>query len=277
METKTLTLQGGNIAYDETGTGPLVVCVHGMGTTRGEFRYFAPKLAAAGFHVVTMDLRGHGESSAGWQEYTVDVMGSDIIALIRALDAGPAILVGNSVGCAASVWAAAEAPELINGLLMIAPAVRGEMKGLFRMLVSVLFSRPWGPAAWVKYYRSLFKTRKPADLDAFSEDLSRMLREPERLEALRGMMLASQNASAVRLARVNTPSLVLMGSRDPDFKDPEAEARFVARSLHGEYRMIQDAGHYPQTEMPDITLPVALSFLTALPQAASRKQAIHAA
>ena len=277
METKFLTLSDGTIAYDDTGTGPLVVCVPGMGTTRGEFRFFAPQLAAAGFHVATMDLRGHGESSAGWSDYSVDALGRDVIALIRALDAGPALLVGNSVGCAASVWAAAEAPEQVSGLLLIAPAVRGETSGVFRLLLSALFIQPWGPAAWVSYYRSLFKTRKPDDFDRFSAGLGRMLREPGRLAALKRLMFASQKASAIRLSRVAAPALALMGSRDPDFKDPEAEARFVAESLHGEYRMIEGAGHYPQTEMPELTLPAALSFFETIPSIASRRQAVHAA
>ena len=277
METKTLTLSDGIIAYDDTGTGPLVVCVHGMGTTRGEFRFFAPQLAAAGFRVVTMDLRGHGESTAGWSEYSVAALGRDLIALIRALDSAPALLVGNSVGCAASVWAAAEAPELVSGLLLIAPAVRGETKGMFRVLISALFLQPWGPAAWGKYYGSLFKTRKPADFDHFLAGLLHMLREPGRLEALRRLMLASKNDSAIRLARVTAPSLVLMGSRDPDFRDPEAEARFVAESLHGDCRVIEGAGHYPQTEMPEITIEAAVPFFNALPQFAGHGQADHAA
>jgi pimeloyl-ACP methyl ester carboxylesterase len=277
MMTKTITLKDGIIAYDDMGTGPLVVCVPGMGTTRGEYRFFAPRLAAAGFRVVTMDLRGHGESSANWPDYAVDALGSDVIALLRALESGPALLVGNSVGGGAAVWAAAEAPELVGGLLLIDPSVRGEMNGPFRMLVSAIFTRPWGPTAWVKYYNGLFKTRKPDDLDAFSAMLLRMLREPGRMVALRRMMLASQNESAVRLARVTAPTLVLMGSRDPDFKDPEGEARFVAESLHGAYCMIEGAGHYPQTEMPEITIPAALSFFNALPLQAEGEPASHAA
>lgn len=277
MESKTLTLQDGTIAYDDVGSGPLVVCIPGMGTTRGEFRFFAPRLASAGFRVVTMDLRGHGESSALWPDYSVDALGSDVIALVRAIDAGPALLVGNSIGGGAAVWAAAEAPELVSGLLLIDPSVHGEMNGPFRMLVSAIFTRPWGPTAWVKYYGGLFKTRKPDDYEPFSSGLLRMLREPGRMQALRRMMLSSQNGSAVRLSRVSAPTLVLMGSRDPDFKDPEGEARFVAESLHGAYCMIEGAGHYPQTEMPEITIPAALTFFIALPQPGEEARGNHAA
>jgi hypothetical protein len=55
-----------------------------------------------------------------------------------------------------------------------------------------------------------------------------------------------------------------MGSKDPDFKQPEAEAKWVADHLHGSYTMIKDAGHYPHAEMPEVTGPLMLSFLQSL-------------
>ncbi len=52
----------GRIAYDVTGSGPLVVAVPGMGDLRSSYRHLAPALVDAGFRVATMDLRGHGDS-----------------------------------------------------------------------------------------------------------------------------------------------------------------------------------------------------------------------
>ncbi len=56
----------------------------------------------------------------------------------------------------------------------------------------------------------------------------------------------------------------MLGSRDPDFKDSEAEARWVAESLLGTYRMRKDAGYYLHAEMTEITRPLVLSLLLAL-------------
>jgi hypothetical protein len=56
-----------------------------------------------------------------------------------------------------------------------------------------------------------------------------------------------------------------MGSQDPDFKNPEAEAKWVAEHLKAEYRMIETAGHYPHAEMPDVTGPLMLKFIQSLP------------
>ncbi|MCB0048165.1 MAG: hypothetical protein KDE24_01275, partial [Caldilinea sp.] len=66
--------------------------------------------------------------------------------------------------------------------------------------------------------------------------------------------------SAERLERVTAPVLVLMGSKDPDFKQPEVEARWVADAVHGRYVMVDGAGHYPHAEMPEIAAPIIVDF-----------------
>jgi pimeloyl-ACP methyl ester carboxylesterase len=55
-----------------------------------------------------------------------------------------------------------------------------------------------------------------------------------------------------------------MGSKDPDFKDPAAEAQRVAAAVRGRYHLIEGAGHYPHAEMPEITTPLVLEFLKTL-------------
>jgi len=264
MGTKFLEQQGVKIAFDDTGSGPLVVCVPGMGDLRGEFRFLTPQLVAEGYRVVTMDLRGHGETSVGWPDYSVAGVGSDILALIRYLDAGPAVVVGNSMAAGAAVWAAVEGPELVNGLVLISPAVHGEVGWPFRLLIAALFARPWGPSAWLWYYTRLFPTHKPDDWEIYTAGLKQNLTQPGRLEALHQMMYASKAASETRLAQVSAPALILMGSKDPDFKSPEAEAQWVAASLKGRYQIIEGAGHYPFTEMPAITGPLIVTFLKEL-------------
>lgn len=264
MSTQFVQLSEGRIAYDEAGSGPLVVCVPGMGDLRDEYRSLAPQLLAAGYRVVTMDVRGHGESSVGWKDYSVTGIGSDILDLIRNLNAGPAVIIGNSMAAGAAVIAAAEAPELVKGLVLLGPAVRGEVSWIFRLLLAILFARPWGPSAWLWYYRTLFPTRVPDDYAAYAAGLKRNLSEPGRMEALHEMMIASKAASAARLSQVNVPTLALMGTRDPDFKDPTAENGWIAAQLRATGKMIEGAGHYPQTEMPEITGSIILEFLKTL-------------
>ena len=59
---------------------------------------------------------------------------------------------------------------------------------------------------------------------------------------------------------MHTPVLVVMGTKDPDFPDQEAEARMIADRLGGRVVMIPEAGHYPQSEFPELTTPVVVRF-----------------
>jgi len=122
-------IEGGRIAYDVTGQGPLVVLSHGIGDRRQSFRFLALRLAQAGYRVAAADLRGHGESSMGWTSVTgkdaisrTDIAG-DLLALIRHLG-GPAVIVGHSISGGAATIAAAMEPELVSGIVEINPFTR---------------------------------------------------------------------------------------------------------------------------------------------------------
>ena len=264
MNTKYLNQENGRIAYDDQGEGSLVICVPSLGDVRAEYRFLIPQLVSAGYRAVSMDVRGMGESTAVWNDFSVAAIGKDIIALIRELNAGPAIIVGTSMAAGAAVWAAAEESKLIRGMILVDPFVRGDGNRFLETLFSLLLARPWGPAVWKKYYSTLYPTYKPADFDEYSAALQKNLKEPGRVEGLMQMLRASKRASEERLPLVDKPSLVLMGSKDPDFKDPESEAMWVAESLKCSYSMIENAGHYPQAEMPGVVGPLMLEFIQSL-------------
>jgi pimeloyl-ACP methyl ester carboxylesterase len=262
MNTQYLQIPGGQIAFDDQGTGPLVLCAPGMGDLRSEYRFLGPQLVAAGYRVVTMDLRGHGQTSAAWPDYSVAAIGADMVALLGHLQAGPAVIIGTSMAAGAAVCAAALVPAGVSGLVLVGPFVRDMMPRWQRALMFYpTFTRPWGLSLWARYYQSLYPTARPVDFAAYAAAQLDNLREPGRLEGLRAMMVASKQASEAALARVSTRVLVVMGSRDPDFKDPAAEAKLVAERLHGEVKMIEGAGHYPHAEMPEQTGPAIVSFL----------------
>ena len=264
MNTKFLKQHDGQIAYDVEGNGPLVVCVPSLGDLRGEYRFLRPLLVEAGFRVATMDVRGLGETSVEWDDYTVAGVGADIVALVRGLEAGPAIVIGTSMAAGAAVWAASEAPDLIRGMIMVGPFVRGDGNKLLEAVFTIMLAPPWGPSMWLKYFSALYPTRKPEDFAEYTAALKASLAEPGRLETLLAMLRASKRASEERIPQVDKPVLVLMGGKDPDFKEPEAEAKWVADNLKGTYTMIENAGHYPHAEMPEITAPLMISFMKSL-------------
>jgi pimeloyl-ACP methyl ester carboxylesterase len=253
----------GRIAYDVAGDGSLVVCAPGMGDLRSVYRFLAPGLVDAGYRVATMDLRGHGDSDATFSAYDDVAAASDLIALVEQLG-GPAVLVGNSMGAGAAVWAAAETPDLVAGLVLIGPFVRDLPGGLFqRLSLRLALLRPWGRAAWNAYYARLYPGRPPTDLEDHRARIRESLRRPGHWRAFIATTHTSHAPAEARLDEVRAPALVVMGERDPDFPDPAAEARFIVGRLDGEVVMVPGAGHYPQAEYPEVVTPAVVEFLGA--------------
>jgi pimeloyl-ACP methyl ester carboxylesterase len=256
-------VHGGYIAYDDSGgNGPIIICVPGLGDLRQQYRFLAPRLKAAGFRVVTMDVRGHGQSGVDWTDYSAASVGADVVSLIHLLGAKKVYIIGNSMAGAAAVWAAAEIPGAFAGIVLIDPFVREMPPSVFlNAFLKVATLRPWGPSFWSMYYGSLYKSSPPSDLPAYREALVANLKEPGRIEAVKAMIFASKSPCEARIPKVRAPALVMMGSQDPDFDNPAAEAKWVADHLHGKKSMIAGAGHYPHVEYPDIVGAAIVAFI----------------
>ncbi|MDR3436558.1 alpha/beta hydrolase [Telmatospirillum sp.] len=266
-ETRFLAVDGGQLAYDDTGgNGPLILAIPGMGDLRSEYRLLRPALREAGYRVVTMDVRGFGETSARWADYSAHAVGRDALALIDHLKAGSAVILGNSFAAGSALWAAHDAPARVSGVVLLGPIVHDLKVPWFAMLALKLgFAGPWRVWFWTTYWNSLFPTHKPADQDRVKAAIAENLREPGRMAALRAMIGLSKadTAAIVPLSRV--AALVVMGTRDPDFPDAAAEARWLASELQAESLIIDGAGHYPHTEMPERVAPRLLSFIAQTP------------
>jgi len=257
----------GRLAYQLTGDpdGPLVVLSPGFGDLRSTFDGLADRLAAGGAKVVTADLRGHGESSTGWGDYSVSAVADDLLALLHA-HGGRGVLLGNSYSGSAAVVAAARDPEAVSGLVLSGAFVRDLPRSALQSALFALFRRPfpgrplWTAVAWPSFFK-----RRPADFAARKAELAANLRRPGGYEAL-GRMTSAEGThrhTEPLLPSVQAPALVVMGTKDPDFPDPAAEARFTADRLGGpaEVLLVDGAGHYPHTEAVDEVAPAVAAFV----------------
>ena len=272
MQTRFFKRPEGTLAYsDYEGDGEVVLMLPGMGALRSEYRYLAPKLSEAGYHAFTVDLRGQGESSVPWESYDVPSVGGDILALIDHLNGGPAHVIGTSFAPAPMVWAAAERPDQIRSLVLISPFVRtAKINPIMLALFWVMMNNPWRVRTWAMYYGTLFPSHKPADFQEYLKQLKENLSERGRFDAAKRLGSSSRRPSAERLNRVKAPTLVIMGTKDPDFPDPAAEAQRIAADAGGELLTVDGAGHYPQTEMPEQTNPAIVDFVAASEKRDSR-------
>ncbi|MBS0354696.1 MAG: alpha/beta hydrolase [Proteobacteria bacterium] len=264
--TRFLARDGGLLAYDDSGgDGPLVIALPGMGDLRSQYRFLRPLLAAAGYRVVSMDVRGQGESSVAWADYSAHALGGDVLALMDHLGMPSAVVLGNSFAAGAALWAAHDAPERVRGTVSLGPVLRDlPASPWMRAVLWLGFAGPWRTAFWLKYWDSLFPPAPPPDQAAQRERLARSLREPGRMQALETMIGLSKADTDAILDQVRVPSLVVMGSDDPDFADPADEARLITALLRGESLLLEGGGHYPHVEAPELVAARVMAFLDGL-------------
>ncbi|WP_329138563.1 alpha/beta hydrolase [Streptomyces sp. NBC_01476] len=270
--TESLAVDGGTIAYEVAGSGPLIVLAHGLGDSRAAYRAVIPPLVAAGYRVAAVDLRGCGESSVGWADWSQRAVAGDLLAVIRHLG-GPAVLVGNSISGGAATIAAAQEPSLISGVVELAPftrkqsvglgvlRVRRVRQGMLRLAGAGVFG---SVRLWRSYLDVAYPGVRPADWDNRLGRIDSLLREPGRMKAMRGMVRSSPADAGTRLGQVRCPVLIVMGTLDPDWADPHAEGSGIVEALPsglGRLEMIEGAGHYPHDQFPDEVVSLMLAFL----------------
>jgi pimeloyl-ACP methyl ester carboxylesterase len=266
MFTQYLTLPDGWIAFDDQGQGPLILCVPAGGDLRSEYRLLTPQLVASGYRVVTMDLRGQGESSATWPAYTDAAIASDMLALIRHLGGKPAFILATSKATGGALRAAIDAPDLVSGLVLIGVMVAAPRSPVLTHLMASLLLHPlWGVALYNSYFPKLYPKARPADFEEYRAKVKAMLKQPGRLRAFRLLCSESSGATYFLHAQVQTPVLILMGSRDPDVKHPEQEAITLGERLpQATVQIIEGAGHHLAAEMPGVVGPRMLAFLATI-------------
>ncbi|HEY0117580.1 MAG TPA: alpha/beta hydrolase [Cellulomonas sp.] len=264
----------GRVAYTVDGPvgGRLVVLVPGMGDLRSTWRELAGPLVEAGYRVAATDLRGHGDSDTTFGTHGDVATAGDVLALLDELGGGPAVLVGNSMGAGAVAYAAAERPTAVDGLVLFGPFLRDPDLGalvrtLTRLAYPLLFARPWGARLWAGYYRStLNRGRRAPWLDEHVAAIRASYADPSRLAQFRALTWQLTHEPVERrLGDVHTPVLAFVGRRDPDFRDPAAEAAWIEQTTGGRSVLLDDVAHYPQHQAPELVVPEVLDFLATLP------------
>jgi lipase len=97
---------------------PPVVCLHGVSGHGGRFRKLAEERLADRFHVVALDLRGHGRST--WDEpWDLGTHTADVLETVE----GPASWIGHSFGGRLVMEITAKRPELVHRAVLLDPAI----------------------------------------------------------------------------------------------------------------------------------------------------------
>ena len=271
---------GSRFHIAESGTGPLVLMLHGFPEYWGAWRHQLPVLADAGFRAVAMDLRGYGASDKPPRGYDGYTMAADIAGLIRALGERQATLVGTGFG-GVLAWAVATMHRpVVRRLVVLSAAhplrlrtaVLGDLRGQLGAAGPVLkfqlpryehvltrdgaflvgeYLRRWGGPAWIG----------TADFLAYEAECRRAMRIPQAafcsLEAFRWGVRSLARLSGHRFRRqlrdlVEVPTLHLHGAVDPVVLPATAKGSGLYVHSTYEWRLLDGVGHFPHREAPDL-------------------------
>jgi pimeloyl-ACP methyl ester carboxylesterase len=257
------TANGLRFGYLESGTGPLVLLVHGFPDTAYSWNATRSALAAAGFRAVAPFTRGYAPTDVPATEaYDSDTLGRDLIALVQVLGGGdPAVVVGHDWGASAAYSAAALAPETVRLLVTVAiphpasirpsPSVLWAVRHFFAL--NRRSALRWVPDRDFAYIDELLHRWSP-DWNPGPEEahaVKAIFRNPRNLDAALGYYRALRPwPPRSHKMKIRVPSVSFAGEHD--IMPPSAYER--ARSCFtGSYEVVQmPGGHFMHREHPAI-------------------------
>ncbi len=245
-----------------------VILIHGLMDSAEQWRKNIDALAQTQ-RVWAIDLIGFGFSSrVKTPTYSMKMFARSIREFMDAQAIARASIVGHSLGGAVALEFAHDFPERVDKLVLIAPATyllqfRPELK-LARRLPAV-------PRALIGWTMTNRRARERALRDALGdpahfdpEELARRLRATRvkgTADALVAMLGSPHGSDLPRdLEKITAPTLILWGARDRAV--PLRHGKHHARALpNAQFAIIENAGHIPQFEYPEIVNNLMLEFL----------------
>ena len=232
---------GARIWYASYGSGLPVILLHGGLGHSGNWGYQVPALIESGYRAIVIDSRGHGRSTRDERPYTYELMASDVVAVMDALNLEQAGLVGWSDGACTALVLASKAPARVAGVFFFACNMdpSGTKETEFGPIVQRCFARH------VKDYAQLSST--PDEFDAFSEAV--------------GLMQRTQpNYSVEDLAQISVPVAIVHSQHDEFIK--QEHAQYLARIIpNAEFIFLPDVSHFAPLQRPERFNAPMLAFL----------------
>ena len=247
-----------NYALGGVADGAPVVFTGSLGT---DITMWEPQSKRLGerFRTLRYEIRGHGRSEVPPGPYSMDDLGSDLVALLDRLEIERAFLCGLSIGGMISMWVAAHAPERVE-----------------RLVLCCTSAKLGPPEAWHERAATVRADGVQAVADAvLGRWFTPGFREahPELIERMRGILAATPREGYAgcceaiaamdltgALPSIAAPTLVVAGEQDPS-TPPEHGRRIAELIPDARLEVIAPAAHIATMERPDLTTAMILRFL----------------
>jgi pimeloyl-ACP methyl ester carboxylesterase len=282
-----MAVDGFELAYDRTGSGPAVVLLHGWPGDRTDYRELVPLLP--GCDVVVPDLRGFGRSAKHRadpvEQYGADAQARSVAGLITSLGLDRPVVAGYDIGSRIAQTLAQRHPELVRGLV-ITPPVPGVGQRVFgagplrefwyqqfhRLPLSeeLVDGKPDAVRAYLRHFWEHWSGPRFEVTDAHLDHLVSVYGPPGAFTASVQWYRAGSGTAARAAAEaatpdpaevVATPTVVLWPEYDPLFPR-EWSDRLGDYFSQVRLRLVDGAGHFAPLEYPAVVAQEIRGFLT---------------
>ncbi len=238
---------------------PVVVFTGSLGTDITMWQPQSDRLREH-FRTLRYEIRGHGRSAVPPGPYSMDDLGSDLVALLDRLEIERASLCGLSIGGMISMWTAARVPERIERVVLCCTSARlGPPESWHERAATVRDGGVGAVADAVlqRWFTPGFREAHPEVIEGMRQILAATPREGYAgcCEAIAAMDLTGD------LPSIAAPTLVVAGEHDPS--TPPEHGRRIAELIPGaRFEVVSNAAHLASVERPDLTTMTILRFLS---------------
>ncbi len=223
------------------GSGTPALLAHGLGGNRGVWSEVADVFARER-RVLAYDLRGHGRSARGLEDYGLERHAQDLLAVRRAVipDEPPHLVATALSGVSAQLVASAE-PGTFRSLVLVATwaAARDTLDG-------EALARAVAEARDVRhFYQDFLDSMDVPNPDEIAERIA----DSDRAALVQGTRELFEYDGRHRLSAIRVPALVITGERERYFP-VEAGQELAASLPRARFLMIPGVGHHPHRENP---------------------------
>jgi pimeloyl-ACP methyl ester carboxylesterase len=279
VQFRTISGSDQRFVVSQSGSGPDVVLLHGFPDTPHSYAELQDALSSSGWRVTVPWLRGyHAETIVPGRPYDAVTLGRDVLALLDAIEAPQAVVVGHDWGALEAYVAAALEPERVRALVTLAiphpSLLQRTPASLFAARHFIALKLPWAARSASRgdfaYLERLYSRWAPNWSGSAREEsldhAKAALSSPQTLEGAidyyRALPLGPRPAELDRPAPI--PGLIVGGTADlvaaELFTATAALLPPPSRAL-----IVEGAGHWPHREDPALVVPEILRFLAELP------------
>jgi 3-oxoadipate enol-lactonase len=252
------------IEYRQSGQGPCLVLIHSLATQGEAWDAHAAWLVNRGYHVLQIDVRGHGRSGPAGAGCTLVSLADDVRELLDSLGVARAHVLGLSMGGMIAQQLALDHPQRVSALIIAASTARNSSAARQAWDERIALARSEGMQALVepllqRWFTPAFREQQPQtpkrlgqwiaamDINSFAA-CSAIVRDVDTLDRLRDLRV---------------PTLVLAGAEDP--ATPPATVEAIARAIPAaQFRVVPAAAHWLPLEQPQRFQDELAAFLSGV-------------